>query len=80
MKLQRPLKEAITPQRQLGPVRAPPICSMKLPRSSACGLPTPLRSAPWSRQGHKSGVPAESRGTAYLVRRWSSDLHAASVV
>ena len=34
MKLQRALKEAIAPQRRLGPVRAPPICSMKLPRSS----------------------------------------------
>ena len=31
-RLQRALKEAIAPKSQLGPVRAPPICSMKLPR------------------------------------------------
>ncbi len=64
MKSQRALKEAIAPKRRLGSVRAPPIRSMKLPRSSARGLPTPLLSlsvegdgrrrrqgvlAPWSR-------------------------------
>jgi hypothetical protein len=36
----------IAPKRQLGSLRAKRICSMKLPRSSAGGLPTPLRSAP----------------------------------
>jgi len=35
---------------------------MKLPRSSACGLPTPLRSAPWSRQGHQKPCPCRESG------------------
>jgi len=42
---------------------------MKL--TSLPGFATPLRVAPWSRQGQKSIVPAESRRAAYLAPRYA---------
>ena len=45
-------KEAIAPERRLGSVRGPTICSMKLPRWSDSAS---LR--PWSRQGHQTPCP-----------------------
>jgi hypothetical protein len=66
---QRALNAAIAPTLQLGSVRAPPICSMKL--TSLPAVATPLRSAPSFRQGQKSTVPAETRGAPYLAHRWA---------
>ena len=71
MRLQRPPKEAIAPKSGPVSVRAPPIRSMKLPRSP--WTPTPLRSEkgfPPLGLGKdtKSRVPAESRGAAYVAR------------
>jgi hypothetical protein len=61
MKLQRPLKEAIAPQRQLGQVRAPPISSME-PIPPAAAAPHLVA----ARQLHC--LSATRGGTAHLAR------------
>ncbi len=62
--LQRARKGTIAPKRRLSSVRAPPICSMKLPSWRDSTSLRPLVSARTNKV-----IPAESRGAAYLSRR-----------